>query len=169
MTPDLKTILILFTIISLAGYQIYRRLNFDQGVTYNTTILLRFKNYRSFSLIGVIFGLLILLMGIWQSIGRNSAINYLGLLNGLLLIIGSVFKPSNYTALSDSGIEIDGDRIKWTNITEISENGFSFIITAKKTNHFIDYIDLENKDEFRKSFMDAIKRFNHSDSFIIKN
>jgi len=155
------------TIVSIV-YDMVKHLKFNRGVSETTILLLKHKNFRTYSLNGIYYGLFCVLLEILRFRMQSNVLNIMVLLSIVLLNVSGIFQYTNFTAISESGVWLDGKLIKWNKIELIDNYESGFVLTVKDTEHMINVNDFENKEEFKRSFTYGIRRFNHIESGRIK-
>lgn len=148
-------VLVIFSVIS----GISKRIKFKRGINYHTIELLKHKDFRTYSIVGLLFGLLIVVFELFKFKNQSDVVNQLGFLCIVLVNLSSALKYENFTAIDEDGIWLDNKKLKWETIDLIDKDEYSFIINVKKTTHYIHFRELENEEEFKKSFIAGIKRY----------
>ena len=148
-------VLVIFSIIS----GITHRIKFKQGINFHTIELLKHKDFKTYSIGELLFGLLIIMFEFFKFRNQSDLVNQLGFLCVVLVNISSVLKYKNFTAIDESGIWLDYKKLKWESIDLIDKDEYSIIINVKKTTHYIHFRELENEEEFKKSFIAGLKRY----------
>ena len=157
-TETLALVTYIFVIFSVIS-GITHRIKFKQSINYHTIELLKHKNFRAYSISGLLFGLLIIVFELFKFKNQSDIVKQLGFLCVVLVNLSSVLKYKNFTAIDEDGIWLENKKLKWEKIDLIDKDEYSFIISVKKTNHYIHFRELENEEEFKKSFIAGIKRY----------
>jgi len=157
-TEAITLALFIFIILSVVR-DIFKRIHFNKGINQHNILLLKHKDFRNYSPGNLLLGFFVILLEIWKFKGQSDVLNYLGLFTIVIVNISAGLKLTNFTAINDEGIRIDGKLLKWEKVELISKDEYGFSITVKNTNHRIRYNEFENETEFKKSFTDGIRRY----------
>jgi hypothetical protein len=168
MKTEIFTLVFFVLILVSIVRDVYNRMKFNQGIAFHSIILLKHKDFRTYSIGGLLFAALIILLEIWKFKSQSDALNYAGFLCIVLVNVNAVFKLSNFTAISDEGIWMDGKKHNWEKIKSIDKNESSYIITIKNSGYYIHFNEFENEGEFKKAFSDGVKRYSKSEHTELK-
>jgi len=163
MKTEIITLALFVLVLVSIAWDVYKRRKFNQGIAFHTIILLKHKNFRSYSISSLLLGAFLIAFELWKSKSLSDALNYTGFLCIVLVNVHAVFKLSNFTAMGEEGIWMDGKMTRWEKIKSIGKNEYSYIITVKNTDHYIHFNEFENEDEFKKAFGDGVKRYSKSE------
>ncbi|MDD4968016.1 MAG: hypothetical protein PHT07_01160 [Paludibacter sp.] len=168
MKTEINTLAVFVLLLVSIVWDFYKRRKFNQGIEFHSIILLKHKDFRTYSIGSLVPAAFIILLEILKFKSQSDVLNYTGFLCLVLVNVNAVFKLSNFTALSDEGIWIDGKKNNWEKIKSIGKNEYSYIITVKNTVHYIHFNEFENDGEFKKEFSDGVKRYSKSEYTEVK-
>lgn len=168
MKTEILTLAFFVLIILSVVKDIYTRINFNREIAQNRILILKHKDFRTFSISNLLLGLFIILVEMLKFRSQTATLNYLAALCIVLVNIVAVFKFSNYIAIGEEGIWLDGKKIKWENIKSISKDDSEYSIIVKNTDHRITFDKFKNETESRILFGDGIRRYNKIDPTKIK-
>jgi len=157
-------VLILFSVVK----DIYTRINFNKEITRNRIMILKHKDFKTYSIGNLFLGFFIILLEMMRFRSQTDTLNYLAMLCVVLVNIVAVFKLTNYSAIGEEGIWIDSKKFKWGNIESISKNEYGYSIFVKNSDHRIPFSEFENETESKRLFSDGIRRYNKIDPTKIK-
>lgn len=156
-----------FIILSVIR-DVYDRIHFNREIEQNRILILKHKDFRTYSISNLFYGIIIILFEMLKFKSQGAALNYLGLLCVVLLNITAAFKFSNYIAIGEEGIWLDRKIIKWEKIESIRKEDSEYSIIVKNNDHRITFNKFKNEIESRILFADGIRRYNKIDPAKLK-